>query len=84
MIASGDTLGIFQLESPGQRELVQNLRPRSFGDLQALTPHLRARRYSPAGTELGESPAGRFHAKMPTASDERPTRRPPASPTGEN
>ncbi|MFF8696553.1 DNA polymerase III subunit alpha [Streptomyces sp. NPDC015144] len=33
MIVSGDTLGTFQLESPGQRELVRNLRPRSFGDL---------------------------------------------------
>lgn len=33
MITSGDTLGTFQLESPGQRELVQNLRPRSFDDL---------------------------------------------------
>ncbi|MEU3709808.1 DNA polymerase III subunit alpha [Streptomyces catenulae] len=33
LITSGDTLGTFQLESPGQRELVRNLRPRSFGDL---------------------------------------------------
>lgn len=33
LISSGDTLGTFQLESPGQRELVQNLRPRSFDDL---------------------------------------------------
>ncbi|MGW3938256.1 DNA polymerase III subunit alpha [Streptomyces phaeochromogenes] len=33
LIASGDTLGTFQLESPGQRELVRNLRPRSFLDL---------------------------------------------------
>ncbi|WP_424569387.1 DNA polymerase III subunit alpha [Streptomyces sp. CH-036] len=33
LISSGDTLGTFQLESPGQRELVRNLRPRSFGDL---------------------------------------------------
>ena len=33
MITSGDTLGTFQLESPGQREMVQNLRPRSFDDL---------------------------------------------------
>ncbi|MGW1293682.1 DNA polymerase III subunit alpha [Streptomyces sp. NPDC002533] len=33
LISSGDTLGTFQLESPGQRELVRNLRPRSFDDL---------------------------------------------------
>ncbi|MEV1045656.1 DNA polymerase III subunit alpha [Streptomyces sp. NPDC049916] len=33
LISAGDTLGTFQLESPGQRELVRNLRPRSFGDL---------------------------------------------------
>ncbi|KIF73794.1 DNA polymerase III subunit alpha [Streptomyces sp. 150FB] len=33
LITSGDTMGTFQLESPGQRELVRNLRPRSFGDL---------------------------------------------------
>lgn len=33
LISSGDTMGTFQLESPGQRELVRNLRPRSFDDL---------------------------------------------------
>ncbi|MFD5205005.1 DNA polymerase III subunit alpha [Streptomyces sp. NPDC058375] len=33
LISCGDTMGTFQLESPGQRELVRNLRPRSFGDL---------------------------------------------------
>ncbi|MFJ9625977.1 DNA polymerase III subunit alpha [Streptomyces sp. NPDC101181] len=33
LISAGDTLGTFQLESPGQRELVRNLRPRSFDDL---------------------------------------------------
>ncbi|MGJ5894707.1 DNA polymerase III subunit alpha [Streptomyces niveiscabiei] len=33
MIQAGDTMGTFQLESPGQRELVRNLRPGTFGDL---------------------------------------------------
>jgi error-prone DNA polymerase len=33
MIRSGRTLGCFQIESPGQRELVTRLRPRDVGDL---------------------------------------------------
>ena len=32
-LCRGDTLGIFQLESPGQRELVRRLRPKKFFDL---------------------------------------------------
>jgi error-prone DNA polymerase len=33
MIRSGRTLGCFQIESPGQRELVTRLQPRDIGDL---------------------------------------------------
>jgi error-prone DNA polymerase len=33
MIRSGRTLGCFQIESPGQRELVTRLKPRDIGDL---------------------------------------------------
>jgi error-prone DNA polymerase len=33
MICSGRTIGCFQIESPGQRELVTRLEPRSIGDL---------------------------------------------------
>jgi error-prone DNA polymerase len=32
-IRASDTLGCFQIESPGQRELLQKLQPRWFGDL---------------------------------------------------
>ncbi|MEP7059371.1 MAG: DNA polymerase III subunit alpha [Actinomycetota bacterium] len=32
-IRASDTLGCFQIESPGQRELIQKLQPRWFGDL---------------------------------------------------
>jgi error-prone DNA polymerase len=33
LIRASDTLGCFQIESPGQRELLQKLQPRWFGDL---------------------------------------------------
>jgi DNA polymerase III subunit alpha len=36
MLAEGDCLGVFQLESSGMRELVVNLKPSKFGDLVAL------------------------------------------------
>ncbi len=35
LLRSSDTVGIFQLESPGQRNLVARLLPRHFGDLIA-------------------------------------------------
>ncbi len=57
LIRSTHTLGMFQIESPGQRELVGKFAPRSFGDLiidislfrpgpvksDMITPFLRAR-----------------------------------------
>src|SRR5947207_15045193 len=33
LIRSSDTLGCFQIESPGQRELLQKLQPDRWGDL---------------------------------------------------
>jgi error-prone DNA polymerase len=33
LIQSTQTLGLFQIESPGQRELVGKLQPRTFNDL---------------------------------------------------
>ncbi|MEX2158878.1 MAG: DNA polymerase III subunit alpha [Dehalococcoidia bacterium] len=36
MLAKGETFGVFQLESPGMRRAVQDLRPSSIGDLSAL------------------------------------------------
>jgi len=36
MLADGDCLGVFQLESSGMRELVVNLKPSKFEDLVAL------------------------------------------------
>ncbi len=36
MISTGDTFGVFQLESSGFRRLVQEMRPNSFADLTAL------------------------------------------------
>ncbi len=35
LLQEGDTLGVFQLESPGQRQLVVKLRPRRFADIIA-------------------------------------------------
>lgn len=57
MIAHGQTVGCFQIESPGQRELVRKLQPRNFHDIivdislfrpgpvksDMVTPFLRAR-----------------------------------------
>ncbi|GAB3697005.1 DNA polymerase III subunit alpha [Nocardiopsis oceani] len=64
MIAASDTLGCFQIESPGQRELVSRLRPRDLADLTAdislfrpgpvagdmITPYLAARSGEPVET----------------------------------
>ena len=36
MLEAGDTLGVFQLESSGMRDLVRRLKPDCFGDLIAL------------------------------------------------
>ncbi len=36
MLSGGDTFGVFQLESPGMRRLIQELRPDSIADLTAL------------------------------------------------
>ncbi|MDP9237440.1 MAG: DNA polymerase III subunit alpha [Chloroflexota bacterium] len=36
MLGRGDTFGVFQLESPGMRRLIQELRPDSIADLMAL------------------------------------------------
>jgi len=35
LLQTGDTLGVFQLESPGQRQLVVRLKPRRFSDIIA-------------------------------------------------
>ena len=36
MLARGDTFGVFQLESPGMRRAIQELRPDSIAELMAL------------------------------------------------
>lgn len=41
MIAEGDTLGCFQLESPGMRGLLKSLRPRSLSDIAAAVSLFR-------------------------------------------
>ena len=70
MIKSTKTLGIFQIESPGQRELVGKLEPNTFNDLiieislfrpgpvksDMITPFLKARH--------GWSPAKLIHPRL--------------------
>lgn len=41
MMAEGDTLGCFQLESPGMRGLLKSLRPRSLSDIAAAVSLFR-------------------------------------------
>jgi DNA polymerase-3 subunit alpha len=36
MLSKGETFGVFQLESPGMRRYIQELRPASIGDLAAM------------------------------------------------
>ncbi len=41
LIASGDTLGIFQFESPGMRRLLQDLKPENLNDIMAANALFR-------------------------------------------
>jgi len=59
MLARGDTIGVFQLESPGMRELVKRLLPDSFEDVMALVALYRP---GPLGEGMHREYASRKHA----------------------
>ena len=58
MLCSGDTLGVFQLESPGQRNLVARLLPRRFQD---ITVEISLFRPGPVKSDMVERYLRRRH-----------------------
>ncbi|MGH2661031.1 MAG: DNA polymerase III subunit alpha, partial [Actinomycetota bacterium] len=62
MLRRGDTTGVFQLESPGMRQLIQTLAPDRFEDLMALVAL-----YRPGLLSLGQHVeyAERKHGRKP-------------------
>ncbi|NWF92371.1 MAG: DNA polymerase III subunit alpha [Syntrophaceae bacterium] len=60
LLASGSTLGIFQLESSGMRDLLMKLKPESFKDIIALVALYRP---GPLGSGMVEEFTKRRHRK---------------------
>ncbi len=63
LLQSGKTIGVFQLESGGMRELVQKLRPDDFGDVIAL---LALYRPGPLGSGMVDTYVRRKHNQEET------------------
>jgi DNA polymerase-3 subunit alpha len=59
LLSSGRTLGVFQLDSAGIRELIARIKPSSFEDLAALIAL-----YRPGPMNLAEEFANRKHGRM--------------------
>jgi DNA polymerase-3 subunit alpha len=62
LLQRGDTVGVFQLESPGMRSLLQDLRPDCFEDLIAV---LALYRPGPLKSGMVKDFVGRKHERMP-------------------
>ena len=62
MLTAGHTIGVFQLESPGMRELVKKLRPDCFEDVMALVALYRP---GPLGQGMHVEYAERKHGNRP-------------------
>ncbi|RLA78626.1 MAG: DNA polymerase III subunit alpha, partial [Deltaproteobacteria bacterium] len=60
LLSSGDTTGVFQLESQGMRELLRKLKPSTFKDLVALVALYRP---GPLGSGMVEDFIKRRHRK---------------------
>lgn len=58
MLGRGDSLGVFQLESSGMRDLLKKMKPRRFGDLVAL---LALYRPGPLGSGMVDDFIKRMH-----------------------
>ncbi|GAC1409792.1 MAG: DNA polymerase III subunit alpha [Actinomycetota bacterium] len=63
MLSAGETIGVFQLESPGIRDLVKRLRPDRFEDVMALVALYRP---GPLGQGMHIEYAERKHGKRKT------------------
>jgi DNA polymerase-3 subunit alpha len=64
MLQAGDTLGVFQLESSGMRDLVQRIKPDSFDD---LAPLMALYRPGPLKSGMTDSYVKRKHKQEPVA-----------------
>jgi DNA polymerase-3 subunit alpha len=62
LLQRGDTIGVFQLESPGMRSLLQDLRPDCFEDLVAV---LALYRPGPLRSGMVKDFVNRRHKRMP-------------------
>lgn len=58
MLGKGDSLGVFQLESSGMRDLLKKMKPRRFGDIVAL---LALYRPGPLGSGMVDDFIRRMH-----------------------
>ncbi|MGV8083059.1 MAG: DNA polymerase III subunit alpha [Coriobacteriia bacterium] len=69
LLQRGDTVGVFQVESPGMRQLLKDLRPTTFGDIVAV---LALYRPGPLGSGMVRDFVDRKHGRKPiTYYDER-------------
>jgi DNA polymerase III subunit alpha len=64
LLRSGETTGVFQLESPGMRTLIRDLAPDRFEDLMALVALFRP---GPLGQGMHVEYAERKHGRRPVA-----------------
>ncbi|MDR1194518.1 MAG: DNA polymerase III subunit alpha [Peptococcaceae bacterium] len=64
LLSAGDTIGVFQLESDGLRQLIRELKPDRFDDIIALVALYRP---GPLGSGMVEDFIARRHGKVPNA-----------------
>jgi len=62
MLGNGESIGVFQLESPGMRSLLKNMKPEKFEDLIALVALYRP---GPLGSGMVEDFVARKHGEVP-------------------
>ncbi len=64
LLSDGDTIGIFQLESDGLRQIIRELKPERFDDIVALVALYRP---GPLGSGMVEDFIRRRHGQVPNA-----------------
>ncbi|MCL1804612.1 MAG: DNA polymerase III subunit alpha [Clostridiales bacterium] len=62
LLAEGDTIGVFQLESEGLRQIIRELKPERFDDIVAMVALYRP---GPLGSGMVEDFINRRHGKVP-------------------
>ncbi|MDR0469743.1 MAG: DNA polymerase III subunit alpha, partial [Peptococcaceae bacterium] len=63
LLSEGDTIGVFQLESEGLRQIIRELKPDRFDDIVAMVALYRP---GPLGSGMVEDFVGRRHGRIPT------------------